>query len=207
MNSKNKLQLKKTLTDYKGQDVIFNDYTSYFTAHFPFFKKGYRAYITKQELTTLVKDIITNLVILNPTSDNDIMINYVKKSIEKRYLNYIDEYSINTMIEESKEMYENNTIKPTNVTKKSYWVNPTVSNKSEVYKDKRSEMSLELISLFFSDDIYYCDEKVVYQTIADNTGLALVTIKRRITDEQKQLIKKHNIAIQSYCLNIIEIKK
>jgi hypothetical protein len=189
-----RFNLKVTLPTYNSDCDYYPQGLPYFEAYWPYSHKGQHSKIFSGRRHSTITTFANNLIILNPTVSLEQVVSWIH-SFNKSYcvepFTYKEVYKI---VEEKYKLRE--TLQPLGIKLKKFWVNPNSINKKQSFLICKSittkAHSLSLIQDFIGLELYNTTSKVTLQTIANYTGLSLITIKRNITQELQLLIKQHN---------------
>jgi len=192
---------KKQLSDYKGKEIIYTT-ELYFSASFPFEFLDHKIILTEDDKTNVIPMFINNFILLNTTATPEQIFNVVNFKLKKLYYTYVSDKFLYETIDKIYTNKEN--LQPINQYYKDRWINPECKNKLALYQKARSEESLVIIEYFFNVDIKQIHWKITLDLTAKYTGLNVRTIKRRITPDQKELIKQHNQLIKEINANLIK---
>lgn len=193
-----RFNLKVTLPTYNSDCDYYPKGLPYFEAYWPYSHKGQHSRIFSGRRHSTITTFANNLIILNPTVSLEQIVSWIH-SFNKSYcvepFAYKEVYKI---VEEKYKLRE--TLQPIGVKLKKFWVNPSSTNKKQAFLNCKSittkAHSLSLIEDFIGSELYNTTSKVTLQTIANYTGLSLITIKRNITKELQSLIKEHNQSLK-----------
>jgi hypothetical protein len=193
-----RFNLKVTLPTYNSDCDYYPKGLPYFEAYWPYSHKGQHSRIFSGRRHSTITTFANNLIILNPTVSLEQVVSWIH-SFNKSYcvepFTYKEVYKI---VEEKYKLRE--TLQPIGIKLKKFWVNPNSINKKQAFLNCKSVStkahSLSLIQDFIGLELYNTTSKVTLQTIANYTGLSLITIKRNITKELQSLIKEHNQSLK-----------
>ena len=193
-----KLRTEVLLDEYNEDCVFIPEGKLYFKLFIPFnVKTGIYEKISDGKRNTIMSSVIHTLILLNPQASIEHIMVFIKAYNRGHCVNPMNLMELTSIVNYKYSIRE--TLQPNmKFTKmKKYWVNPEVKDKKLAYTTKRSGNSDFSIDEFFSDELCNLDYKVTQQTVADYCKLSVKTIKRKLTIEHKEFIKKHNNEIKS----------
>ena len=187
------LRFEVTLESYQEDCVYLKEGKEFYNCLVPFDKEtGKRRAIVNGEKHRVLSIYINNLMCLNPgVSDQQVLV-IVQSAINKYCIEPIPTKNIIAMIAGKRKEESEGRLKPFGMRLKKYWLDPKVDNKLTKYHNKRSKLGFDAIDAFFGDELYNLSSKVTYAVITQIIGMSEKTIKRKITLEQKELMKEFN---------------
>jgi hypothetical protein len=187
------IKYKKELDNYNGQDIVYTT-AEYYAATLPFEFVGTKQTLTEENKSVDIPKFINNLILLNPNSDIQTIINITNKKLTKLYLQPLNYMLLVNMCE---KLYDNKqNLTPQDVKIKERWINPTIENKKKLYEQTMKNETLTKINNYFNDLINYSTTKITKESIAAEIGISERSLYTYITEEQKQAIKDHNKKIK-----------
>ncbi len=182
------------LEDYDDKDIIFiPSGKEYIQCTIPFTSTHKVKNLNKENRYIVLLNYTTNLFYLNSFLSYDsalaIMISLVKNTYGFKKVSIED---ITKIVDNIFSKHLSGTLKPINPTIKKYWINPSCKNKHQIYLKYIKNNTIFALEDFFSNILPTIQKKVRYKDIGIILNLSERTIKRKISSQQKDLLKKHN---------------
>lgn len=176
------------LEDYDGKDIIFiPSGKECIKCTIPF------TYINKEETINVLITYVNNLFFLNPFLTYDSALNIIIALVKNTYgFKKVPIIDIKKIIDKVFSQHISGNLKPINPTIKYYWINPNCNNKHQIYLEYIKNNSIFALEDFFLNTLPTLNKKIRYKDIAIFLNLSEITIKRKISSQQKDLLKKHN---------------
>ena len=187
-----RLRFNLTLDSYQEDCVYLKEGKQYYECLVPFDATGKRRAIVNGEKHRVLSIYINNLMCLNPTVSNEQILVTVQSAINEYCVQPIPDKNIVALINGKRKEQVEGRLLPFGVRLKKFWVDPSCEEKKKAYTDKRKQLGFDAIDAFFGDELYNLSEKVTYAVVAKAIEYSEKTIKRRITEEQKELMKEFN---------------
>lgn len=191
-----KLIFQSQLDEYTEDCVFIKEGHPFYKCFLPFKADGSYKQLADGEKHQVLTQYLNNLLCLNPNITHK-QASVTLRSVIKTSCNQrVSEVNIENMIQYTFGKLREGTIQPTGVKLKYYWVSPSVANKFEAYKDKRSAPTKEALEFFVGCELLNLEIKCTNKVIAQMMGISEITVKRRLTDEQKAAIKTFNAELK-----------
>lgn len=191
-----KLKFNTLLEEYTEDCVYIKEGKEYVECKAPFDCNGKPRKIKNGEKHIWLSIYVNNLIYLNPLANKKELYVMIKIFSDTHCAEEVSEGNLKSIIDYKLKKEAEGNLKPFGATLKRFWVNPSVEDKKAAYNKKRASLGIDAIDAFFGDEICNLNIKVTYKIIADMIGVSEKTIKRRITEEQKQIIKEFNINLK-----------
>lgn len=186
-----KLKFKTELDEYPENCVLIKEGKEYVECFIPFSIYKNRRVLVEGQKHKVLTCYINNLIYLNPTVPREQLIATLKAIVGRMHNLMIPNANLIAIVDNKLKQQREGTLLPIRAKLKYYWVDPKCDNKKTEYLKKQGNVSITLIDKFF-DRINDIDVKITIDLIIEKTGLCRSTVKRKLTDEMKEIIKKHN---------------
>lgn len=182
------------LEDYDGKDIIFiPSGKEYIQCTIPFTSTHKVKNINKENRYIVLLNYTTNLFYLNSFLSYDSALNIIIALVKNTYgFKKVPITDIKKIIDKIFSQHISGNLKPINPTIKYYWINPNCNNKHQIYLEYIKNNSIFALEDFFLNTLPTLNKKIRYKDIAIFLNLSEITIKRKISSQQKDLLKKHN---------------
>ena len=141
----------------------------------------------------------TNFFALNPHLFTLERLLVMYDNIKNRFEGSVEENKLIGIFKTIESQFKTGELKVNYNKKRKVIFNPMIKDKetkiaamNQKLGEEKVAKTISKIDEFFGDEICNINKKVTYDDIVKFTGISLRTIKTRITEEQKQIIKEHN---------------